>query len=55
MWSPTHNGILLSHNKNEITPSAVTGKDLEVLTLRKVSQRQIREIACMWDLNQGYR
>ena len=33
----THNGMLLSHEKNEIMPFAVTRMDLEIVTLSEVS------------------
>ena len=32
------NGILISHKKNEIMPSAATGMDLVIIRLREVSQ-----------------
>ena len=35
-----HNGILLSHKKNEIMPFASTWVDLEVIILREVSQKE---------------
>ena len=33
-----HNGILLSHEKNEIMPFAETWMDLEMITLSEVTQ-----------------
>ena len=36
----THNGILLSHEKNELLPFAATWMDLENITLSQVSQRK---------------
>ena len=33
-----HDGILLSHKKDEILPFATTGMDLEIIILGEVSQ-----------------
>ena len=35
-----HNGILLSHEKNEIMPFAATWMELETLILNEVSQKE---------------
>ena len=35
-----HNGILLSHKKNKIMPSAATWMELETLILSEVSQKE---------------
>ena len=36
-----YNGILLSHKKNEIMPSAATWMDLEIIILNDIRQRKI--------------
>ena len=36
-----YNGILLSHEKNEIMPFVATWIDLEIIIISEVSQRQI--------------
>jgi len=35
-----HNGILLSHKKNKIIPSAATWMELETLILSEVNQKE---------------
>ena len=35
-----HNGITLSHRKNEIMPFAAAWMDLEIIILSEVSQRK---------------
>ena len=48
-----HNGVLLSHKKNEIVPSAATWMQLEIIILSKVSQRERLlpyDITYMWNL-----
>ena len=35
-----HNGISLSHEKNEITPFAIIQMDLEIIVLSEVSQKK---------------
>ena len=40
-------GILLRHEKNEITPSAATRMDPEIITLHEVRQRQIHNTTYM--------
>ena len=37
----THNGILLSHKKNEMLPFATTWMDLECIMFIEISQRQV--------------
>ena len=36
-----HNGILLSHEKNEIMPFVATWMDLEIIIIREVRELQI--------------
>ena len=47
-----YNGILLSHKKNEIMPSAATWMDLEIIVLSKISQTEKGKyhITYMWNL-----
>ena len=47
------NGILLSHKKNEVMPSAATCKDLEVIILSEGSQTEKDKygmISLMWNI-----
>ena len=39
-----YNGILLSHKKNEIMPSAITWMDIEMIILNKVKSERERQI-----------
>ena len=43
-----YNGILLSHNKNEIMPFAATWMDLEVIIQSEVNQKNKYHISLMW-------
>ena len=43
-----HNGILLSHKKNEIIPFAATWMDLEIIKLMK-TEKQIYDITYTWN------
>ena len=43
------NGILLSHQKNEIMPFSATWMDLEIIILSEVSERQTLYITEMWN------
>ena len=46
-----HNGILLSHQKNEIMPFAATWMDLGMIMLSEVRERQMSyDIIYMWNL-----
>jgi len=47
-----HNGILLSHKKNEVMPFAATWMDLEVIIVNEVSEKDKYHITYMW--NQKY-
>ena len=44
-----HNGILLSHKKNEIIPFTATWMDLEIIKLIK-TERQIYDITYTWNV-----
>ena len=49
----THNGILLSHKKNEIMPFVATWIDLENIMFSEISQMTKANIFCityMWNL-----
>ena len=39
--------------KNELMLFAITWKDLEIIILTKVSQREINDIAYTWNLKEG--
>ena len=46
-----YNGILLSHQKNEILPLAATWMDLVIIILSEVRQRKANMISLyMWNL-----
>ena len=48
-----YNGILLSHKKNEILPSATTWIDLEGIMLNEMSDRErqiLYNLTYMWNL-----
>ena len=48
-----YNGILLSHEKNEIMPSVATWMNLEIIILSKVGQKEkgkYHVISHMWNL-----
>ena len=40
VYTHTHTGILLNHEKNEIMPFVATWTDPEIITLNEVSQRK---------------
>ena len=53
IYMATHSGILLSHKKKEILPSAATWIDLEGIRLSETSQRErqiLYNITNMWNL-----
>ena len=46
-----HNGILLSHKKNEILPFSETLMDVKIFIMSKVTQRNRKlHITYMWNL-----
>ena len=48
-----HKGLLLSHEKNEIMPSAATRMHLVMIILNEESQKvedKFHDIMCMWNL-----
>ena len=47
-----HNGILLSHKKNEIMPLAATWMDLEIIILNEISEteKDKYDITYVWNL-----
>ena len=47
-----HNGILISHKKNEIMPFVATWMNLEIIILNEVRQRKTMsyDVTYMWDL-----
>ena len=46
-----YNGLLLSHTKNEMMAFASAWKDLEIITLSEVRERQISyDITSQWSL-----
>ena len=49
----THDGILLSHQKNEILPLAMMWMELEGIILSEISQSEKANymISLMWNLN----
>ena len=47
-----HNGILLSHKKNELMPLAATWMDLEMIVLSEVKSE--KDKYCMISLIQGF-
>ena len=49
----TYNGILLSHQKNEIMPFVATWMDLKIIILSEVSQKEkdiLYDATYMWNL-----
>ena len=49
-----YNGILLAIKKNKIMPFAVIWMKLEIVRMSEVSQRQIYDIAYVWNLQKWY-
>ena len=49
-----YNGILLAIKKNKIMPFAVIWMKLEIVRMSEVSQRQIYDIAYVWNLHKWY-
>ena len=46
-----YNGLLLSHTKNEMMVFASTWKDLEIIIVSEVRQRQMsHDVTHMWNL-----
>ena len=48
-----HKGLLLSHEKNEIMPSAATRMHLVMIILNEESQKvkdKFHDIMCVWNL-----
>ena len=45
-----HNGIFLSHKRNERMPFAATWMDLEIVILSEIRQRQISCVTYVWNL-----
>ena len=45
-----YNGILLSHENNEIVPLAATWMDLEIIRLSEVSKKVKYYIISIWNL-----
>ena len=46
-----HNGILLSHKKNEIMPFVATWMDLQIVIVNETRESQtLYDITCMWNL-----
>ena len=51
-----HNGILLSHKKNEIMPFVATWMDLQIVIVNETRESQtLYDITCMWNLKKWYK